>query len=292
MQLRSRYLMLGAGSAAVLLSGCNPDWNLGAGRLDLAVTDAPVDFADAVVVVFTGVTMHSDATGRIELTFEEPKAIDLLALQGGESAALVSDQRIQGGQYDWVRLEVAAQPGTSDSYIDIGGARYDLEIPDGAESGLEWSGGLTIPVDDTAKYTVDFDLRQSIAFENQTYRLTPTLRWVENEATGAISGTVDASLVTVDCHGAVYAYEGADVTPGDVGGEGQGPVTSAIVDTDATGKVAYGYDIGFLENGDYTLSFTCEADHDDPDSADVLNWAGTQNVTVTAGQVSEAHFGY
>ena len=276
--------------AAVALSACNPDWNLGAGRLSLAVTDAPVDFADSVVVVFSGVTLYSESVGRIELTFDEPKAIDLLDLQGGESAALLSEVKIQGGQYDWIRLDVSAQPGNSDSYIEIGGARYDLEMSEHAESGLTWSNGLTVPVDRTAKYTVDFDLRQSIVHEDQSYRLNPSLRWVDNTETGGVGGTVSSGLVTGDCHGAVYVYEGADVSPGDVGGEGQEPVTSAIVHTAATGTVAYGYDIGFLNYGEYTLSFTCEADADDPDSTDVLNWSGTQNVTVTAGQITEAHF--
>ncbi|GGX50495.1 DUF4382 domain-containing protein [Saccharospirillum salsuginis] len=275
---------------AVLLGGCNPDWNLGAGRLSLAVTDAPVDFADSVVVVFTGVTLYSESIGRIELTFDEPKSIDLLDLQGGESAALLSDVKIQGGQYDWVRLDVSAQPGNSDSYIEIGGARYDLELSEHGESGLTWSSGLSVPVDRTAKYTVDFDLRQSIVHHGQTYRLDPSLRWIANAVTGGVSGTVSSGLVTGDCHGAVYAYAGSDVTPGDVGGEGQAPVTSAIVHTEATGTVAYDYDIGFLNYGEYTLSFTCEADTDDPESADVLNWSGTQNVTVTAGQITEAHF--
>lgn len=291
MNIMGKFGCIGAGLAALILTGCNLELAPEPGRLDLDITDAPVDSAEKVVVVFTGVTLQAEDGTRIELDFNEPKELDLLSLQNGETASLLDEQELKSGDYEWIRLLVMANGVSSNSYIEVDGARHQLVIPSGSETGLKLVSGFTVDSEETTHVTIDFDLRKSVVLANDEYKLKPALRLVDNSEAGHISGTVDNSLIGPDCHGAVYAFSGADVTPGDMGGLAEEPVTTTLVDTDETGVTTYEYDLSFLNAGDYTLSFTCEADQDDPEAADSLMWEGTQTVTVTADQTTEAHFG-
>lgn len=68
--------------SALLLAACAGESGNRTGTLALSITDAPVDGADQVVVEFTGVTIQGDS-GRTDIDYVSPMAIDLLALQGG-----------------------------------------------------------------------------------------------------------------------------------------------------------------------------------------------------------------
>jgi len=86
-----------------------------------------------------------------------------------------------------------------------------------------------------------------------------------------------------DCaySGAVYVYEGADVTPTDlnVNAETDGPLLVVPVSDDNDGQ--YRYTAAFLPAGDYTLGYSCQLDDNETD--DVLEFDGIQTVTVVAG---------
>jgi hypothetical protein len=41
-----------------------------------------------------------------------------------------------------------------------------------------------------------------------------------------------------------------------------------------------------LNAGGYTIAFTCQADVDDPESSNDINFVGTDNVSVAAGLVA------
>jgi len=273
------------------LSACGGDSD-DRGEPTPAVTDAPVDSAAAVVVEFTGVELHGPA-GTQQITFDAPKRIDLLTLTGNASENILDATTLPAGEYQWLRLTVNAQRQVIDSYIDLeNGARHSLYIPSGAQTGLQLHTGFVIPVGGHADFTIDFDLRKSVhAPENAAddYVLRPSLRIVSNVEVGSIAGGVAGALVTAECTPVIYLFSGHDVVPDDEDGSEPSPLTSAIPQLDAqSGEFAY--EIGFVEEGDYTITFNCDGANDDPLRDDVLEFAGTRNISVVADETARADF--
>lgn len=277
----------------LLLSGCfgDDDKFSATGSLNLGITDAPVDEASKVVVKFTGVELKH-ANGTISThDFATAKTIDLLALQGGASEWLLQGKTLTSGHYEWLRLKVVSDQASTDSYIELpNGQQYPLYVPSGNQTGLKLVSGFDVPAGGTASFTIDFDLRKSVVKPSgsSAYKLKPALRLLDNNQVGVIDGTVASGLITQGCVPAVYLFEGASVTPDDVDGVALDPIASAAVKANTSG--GYDYRIGFVAAGSYTLSFTCQAALDDPELNDALSFSGTQNVTVTAGQVITANF--
>jgi hypothetical protein len=277
--------------------------NTSTGTLNLDITDASVDAAMAVVVEFTGVELQHSGGERIDYDFvddlgdPEPRQIDLLALTGGTTEILLEDVTLTAGDYSWIRLKVNAERGVIDSYIDLlDNTRHSLYVPSGANSGLKLNRGFNVPEDGMASFTIDFDLRKSVHYPSNNeddYILRPTLRLVDGNTDGALSGIVTGIENDPDCTdnlesiGAVYVFETADVVD-DVDGVGD-PVTSAIVPNDGV----YSYTVAFLPQGDYRIDFTCDADIDDnakDADADItdgpVDFAGETVVTITAGKTT------
>ena len=275
----------------------------GTGTISLNVTDAPIDKAAEVVVEFSGVTLKPAGGEDIVFTFDPPKSIDLLALQGTLSQPLLENEVIPAGDYNQIRLHVNAEDNVVDSYIvlTVGGAQEELKVPSGSQSGLKLNTPFTVDPDtsnvgvgDFTTYTIDFDLRKSIvnpSAPNQPYFLKPSLRLVQNADIGSISGTVDVNLLdfAAGCSdddlttgNAIYAYAGADVAVIDDVGSATGPLTTALVALN-TDTGLYEYEIGFIKAGTYTLAFTCQADNDLETDDDIV-FSAPINVTVEAGQ--------
>ncbi len=168
---------------------------------------------------------------------------------------------------------------------------HALFIPSGNQQGLRLVQGFTVTQNGNVDFTIDFDLRKSVvspAGLGGPYILRPALRMVDNTEVGAIEGTVDVSLVVPDCGPAVYIYEGADVTPSDTRTD-SGPLASGLVELDTEGQ--YVYRVAFLEEGDYTVAFTCEADLDGPETAEDISFTGgVANATVDADTTTTVDF--
>jgi len=281
------------------------------GTLNLGLTDASVDKAKAVVVEFTGVQLQSAGGDRIDHDFVDevtgdpaPRQIDLLALTGGTTELLLDGITLNAGRYNWIRLKVNAEPGVIDSYIDLlDGTQHSLYIPSGAETGLKLNRGFDVPEDGMASFTIDFDLRKSVHYPSGLDGdriLRPTLRLVDDNTAGALTGTVASGIITTDpdCDGveyvgAVYVFDNGDAVD-DLDGTGD-PVTSAKVSNDGV----YSYTVAFLPEGDYSIAFTCDADIDDPGKdADTdtdppdgpVNFIGETTVTITAGKTTTHNF--
>lgn len=286
-------------TAAGLMTACSGGGSSGSasGTFSLAVTDAPVDSAVAVVVEFTGVSIKPADGEVIEFNFTEPRQIDLLQLQGSLSDGLVSDQEVPAGNYEWVRLHVNAEnDGVLDSYIERDdGTQQELRIPSGSQSGLKLVRGFTIAAGGAADFTVDFDLRKSITDPGgmPSAILKPALRLVDNLTVGSIEGSVSFDLINAQCadpindDGSVYVFTGADLTPMDVQGSATDPIASALVNLV---DESYIYEVGFLPEGSYTVAYTCDAGTDDPEAADTLNFIGAKTVVVVADMPSSADF--
>jgi hypothetical protein len=289
------YLILGS-MAITSLIGCDGGADAdsaGGGRggvqngfLNLSVTDAPIDGASAVWIQFDGIELKPESGPSITVNFDKPMKVNLLSLQGVNSAQMLFNETLPSGDYNWVRLLVtAADDGVLDSYIVLNdGAMHDLDIPSGDETGLKITGGLSITPNTSTNMTIDFDLRKSITMTGMgAYKLSPALKLIKDKDAGSIVGSVDVDALCPDLIGnGVYLFDGFDVTPDDVDNNDPEPVASAIVSLNiSTGT--YDYSFGFIPFGQYTAAFTCEADKDDPitDDATVV-FISTTNVELTS----------
>ncbi len=280
----------------LIIGGCGGEESAAPepGTLTLAVTDAPVDFAQRVVVFFAAVEIKP-ATGE-SFMVDVNDQIDLLALAGGGSEIILNNITLDAGHYNWLRLEVNAVATMMDSFIVLDdGSEHSLFIPSGDETGLKLIGGFDVPAGGNASFTLDFDLRKSV--HNPIgllpdYILRPTLRIIDNgvngDPVGSISGEIGNNLIfnelCINGSGnAVYIFSGHDSFIDDVDGIAPDPVDSAVVTLD-TNTGAHVYMIDNLPVGDYTIAFTCEAGDDDPTTDDdILFLGGTFNITIVEG---------
>lgn len=276
--------------AAVAIAGCGSGGSGGAdsGTLTLRVTDAPVDMANRVVVIFNGVEIQPAEGQRLSFPFAEPKEIDLLAQSGGASEVILNSVSLPAGAYNWIRLDVNAEKGVLDSFIEFTDLSVEsLWVPPGNETGLHLNNRFTVPAGGSADFALDFDLRKSVHDPKgfADFILRPTIRMVDNVRVGKIAGIVNATLLDTSAYAtnAVYVYSG-DVTPDDVGGNPE-PVNTGIVDK-TTGE----YVVGFLLEGQYTVAFTNQADLDSSDTDDAIDLILPALVSVTAGKTSRHDF--
>ena len=262
------------------------------GRLTLRITDSPVTSAKRVVVEFTGLEIKPKGAAGPEVFDFAPRQIDLLALDGGGSEILLSDEMLPAGEYESIRLKVNAGRNASDSFIELDdGSIHPLFIPSGNQTGLKLIRGFTIGAGSTHNFTIDFDLRKSVIHPpglGDPYLLKPVLRLVNNLEVGAIEGTVAPALVVDGCMPAVYLFTGADVVPDDIGSATPPLATTAVNLDDATG--AWRFKVAFVPAGPYTLGFTCAADDDGAETDDAITFAAPINATVTAGQTTTVEF--
>ena len=286
--------ILGATLLTGSMLGCDSGSTAGTGKLTLRITDAPVDGAEHVYVAFAGVEIKA-GNEIIDITYDAPRQIDLLALTGGVAETIVDGYTLPAGQVQWVRLKVVSTDATEssdptdDTYIVVNGVSHPLTIPSGDQNGLKLNRPITIPDGGVATFTIDFDLRKSVHQDSNGYKLRPTLRLVDNSTDGALNGTVDTSMMSRYCDegdmAAIYVYEG-DVATNDIDDDNSvQPVTTANVNM-TTGS----YTVAFLPSGNYTAAFTCNAGNDVPDTDDEVNFYGKTMVTITAGQTTTQGF--
>ena len=279
--------------SSLLLFGCGGNNSSDRGVLSLSLTDAPVDNATAVVVEFTGVEIKPKNGSATRYTLDEHKTVNLLALQNGVSTSLI-DLTLDAGEYNWIRLLINAEEGLTDSYIELqDGTRWPLHIPSGAETGLKLHNSFVIAAGSRHNFTVDFDLRKSVNLPKAAgadYLLRPSLRIVDELIVGGIQGAVDASLVTAEgCSdtSAVYLYDGLAAETGEEG-SATAPFTSATVAMNDDGD--YVFHLAFVEAGDYTIAFTCQAGDDLPETIESIVISSAQDVTVLADEVETVSF--
>jgi hypothetical protein len=267
------------------------------GRLNLAITDTPVDGADKVVVAFTGVELMGPG-GQTNFKFTAERKIDLLKLQGDASAKLLDDVAVPAGDYQWIRLDVVE----ADSYlVTSAGGTFPLFVPSGSQSGLKLMSGFTVAQGSIADFIIDFDLRKSLTLDNHggttTYTLNPVLRLIDMQQVGSVSGTIASTLSiggtlinATNCSPTVYVYSGSTAIPEGYAvflTGGTAPLTSATVSLDNTSG-EYGYTVGFLAPGTYTLAVTCAAA--DTAGATSLAFSASKPATVTADSTTIVDF--
>jgi hypothetical protein len=271
-------------SGNTVVSGSGPS-------LALRVTDAPIDNAVSVVLSFTEVRLRNTNGNWTTHTFNTPKSIDMLQLQGTNTADLFVDKLVDVGDYDEIRLLVDGAPMAN--YIDLGTSIVELKIPSGSSSGLKIKGDFSVLENRPTSLVMDLDLRQSItvAGNSGNYILKPVVRLVSESDVGHVRGMVSSSLLTapscsdglVDTFNAVYVYDGHNVTPDDIDQsppQTSGPMATSSISYDSA-SMSYIFEAAFLPAGDYTIALTCNADAEDLDNGnDDLKFFNIQNITV------------
>jgi len=259
---------------ALGVGACGGGGAVDTGQMKLAVADAPVDGAQAVVVKFTGIELTADSGNPVQITFPQPKSIDLLN-QSGTASAVLFDQPIPAGSYGQIRVMVVADGDPGNSYITLSdGTMHGLQVPSGFESGLKLVSGFTVSSSGVVDYTIDFDLRKAITCppgQAPACFLKPTEKLVDNTTVGNIQGAVDNTLVPDGCTPGIYLYSGTVSAPEDINSaaassDDNQPRASKLLA--ANTSTPYYYQFTFLSPGTYTLAFTCQADQDSPDQAD------------------------
>ena len=277
---------------SISMTACGGGNVQGTGTVEVGITDAPVDSAEAVVIHFTEAILHGP-DGNTTVPVTDPvtgdpgRSIDLLQLQGGMWTGLFTDV-VTAGQYSWIRLTLDL----SQSYIQINGQQYALRCTSCENNGYRLNRSFTVATDSTMALMLDFDLRKSITDPSSSldYILRPTVRVVETVASGVITGEIDPSLIAnlggfTGC--SVYAFEGNDALLDDVyipidmaiPAEQNNPISTAMVYENNI----YQYTLSFLPAGNYTVALTCDADMDSAATDDTLTFSDSVNVSVIAG---------
>jgi len=303
-------ILLSSLISATLLTGCNSGTSQSdespTGHLSVNITDAPIDGASNVIIKFTGLSIKPESGPAIQIDFADgPKQIDLLDLQGSLSQALLTNEEVNAGKYNWIRLDVVTDPNANNSgtpasldysYITIDGINQALYIPSGNQTGLKLNTPFTIPEDGAIAVTIDFDLRKSILPPNnnkQAYKLKPSLRLVVNDQIGHINGSFvgGTALAVQDCTEnsyAVYLYGGHDITPDDIDDIDPNPVVTSLTTLNQANDQAY--ELGFVPAGNYTIAYTCNAQADLAESSEDVIFLGASNTSVIAGQTTTHNF--
>ncbi len=274
------------------------------GTVSFGVTDAPATEFSNVTVAFTEIRLKPEDGDWISFPLDGFEDQNLLELQGGVSAPLITDEEVPAGNYTELRLIVD----TDNSFVKLeseGDSTYTLAVPSGEQSGLKLKGDFIVAADTSTDFTVDFDVHKSIVNPQGNsladYLLKPSMRLVNNLEVGSISGLVDYAQINstrgegdtennlADCQyeGSAYIFSGADAQPSDlnVNNDTGNPLLVLPVAPDDQSNL-YTYTAGFLPAGEYTVSYSCQLDDNEAD--DPLEFDGTQNVTVVAGETAQA----
>ncbi|MDH3390046.1 MAG: DUF4382 domain-containing protein, partial [Gammaproteobacteria bacterium] len=187
----------------------------------------------------------------------------------------------------------------ADNFVEENdGGIAPLLISGGSGSGIALQQDFVIPAAQASSFIIDIDLRQSVRSPSNApiYRLNPVMRLAMSGMTGGIRGEVDSSKLTatppacsdtqVGTYNAVYVFEGHDVKPDDINQLGNNTepfATTAITYDGASGK--YLYEAAFLPAGNYTVAVTCNANLDDLEADDNLQFFDIRNVTVVKNNI-------
>ncbi|MGX5915720.1 DUF4382 domain-containing protein [Aliidiomarina sp. Khilg15.8] len=302
------------------LAGCNSDSTPddSTATFSFAVSDAAVDSAAQVMVCFSGVELVGNGLPPQEFTvggeggavppndlclddtgnpIPDTVGVDLLSLQGANAEALVSGAEVPAGDYGQMRLEFSE----AGSFIELDdGTTRPLGVP----SGKLRLDGVTLTANQTFNYTLEFDLRRAVIAPPglDNYVLKPRgLRLVNNASVGHIEGEVAESLLmNSECTvapedtsvpvAAVYMYQGHDLSLDELTDNNEDESSYASISVFFDGAAAYPFEIGYIEEGDYSIALTCDT-NDDPEAVDDLTFEYVENITIEANSTLELSLG-
>lgn len=313
-------------SSAILLAlvGCGSDNDKNdniaqpqMAKFTLGVSDAPVTGLKAVNVVFDSITLRTQ--GGEEFTFEtredddetKPEMVNLLDYTGDDVFALLEDEEVPAGEYQWIRADVI-NGDTNDLTMTSHVVYEDDSIEPLIVKRKGNDGVGEIQLDGFTlnqagnEFVIEFDLKKSLVDPQNSSEIVLKPRGVrlENLAESQdIEGTVSDVLIA-NCETdniaiaaedgsfghAVYLYSSDVETPMDnyEVNENETPADAPL----ATANVVfdsednqYEFELAFIQPGDYQLAYTCAAHIDDAEAEDQeFTLHQIKPVTVTSGE--------
>ncbi len=261
------------------------DPNAPKGQLKVGITDAPIDNAEISGAFVTITEVRLD--GKRYDAFQGPKTINIAELTNGNSLTLGEGQ-FQAGTYskltfilDYEKDQFGNAPGTY--LLKVDGTKSKLGISGNSRNSIDINTKpFTIAQNATTDLMIDFDLRKAIKAGNEnaqksysfvTYgELQSSIRVVNKEATGTISGQMSGYNQTIMGNVVAYVYKKGEFNQnsevkgqGDSSVEFKNAVTSSKVDGNGNFKVS------FLEEGDYEIHFASYKASGDTNSSATLN---------------------
>ncbi|MBD1389180.1 DUF4382 domain-containing protein [Neiella sp. HB171785] len=300
-------------------SGDNPTTSL----FSLAISDAPVDDANKVVITIDRVTLRNPSGDDVVFdTFNNSEEgivdadtvqIDLLEYAGSKQFQILEDERILAGDYSDMLLEILDEDETLSYVEETDGSIKPIKVP---SDELKLGSFTIVEADQTQAFTVEFNLRKSMTYKPgpDEYNLKPRgVTLVETSQSGTIGGNVDwnAMLAEPSCASSghlVYLYSGVGVSQANMSDEfdsedsNNGAPSGAIAPFASTAVAMdeetglYSYEFGFVPVGDYTLAYACDLGEggDDPDIYDGIDipnpLSSVAEVTLTAGGSARVDF--
>lgn len=290
----------------------------GINQVSFAVSDYPVDNAEAVVITIEQITLNLPGDDVVIDSFpaddpDDPDVdsiqVDLLDYQGLDSKIVVDVMDLEVAEYQNMRLSIVSED-VSASYVqEIGGARKPIKVP----SGELKLGRFEVIDGDPQVFVIEFNLFRSLTYNPgpDRYILKPTgVRIVDVEEAAVVAGFVNEDLFVGDpeCEGkdevaegnVMYLYQGHGLDTDELG-----DAFDPDLDTDAAADYLApyavqavaddgSYAIAYVPAGDYTLAFSCDAEDDDPDYHDGIDIpvpsTEITEISLSAGEGLECHF--
>lgn len=274
---RGGIARLGTLGLLALLAGCE-----GEVTTDLA-TELPADpNITQVVANLRGVEFSTSSGGTETLEFTSGEQVDLIDLADDNGVLrLFTNEQLSDGSYTGVRLLFDADR-ADDAFVSTSaGTQFPLNLTDGDYASLSFS--IEDNENSSESFTLLLDLRKSLSFDDDSdeYTLTPVMRTVETSEMSRIEGNVSVNCPAGDSleRGAVYLFQGRDITPDDIDGAGVEPFATAPVFTSTTGA-GFFYALRYLPAGDYTLAVTCSGNDEEPTTDEDLQFRNVVNVSL------------
>jgi hypothetical protein len=271
---------LGVLGLLTLLAGCQ-----GEVTMDLG-TELPADPNITQVVAYVRGLEFTTSSGTKTLEFSDSEQIDLLDLADDNGVLrLFTSEELSEGTYTGVRL-LFDEDRADDAFVSTGsGTQFPLNFVAGDYASLSFS--VEDNENSTDSFTLLLDLRQSLSFndDDDEYTITPALRAVETGEMSRIEGDVSVTCPAGDSleRGAVYLFQGNDVTADDIDGAGVEPFATAPVFTSTQGD-SFFYALRYLPAGDYTLALSCRGNDEDPATDEDLQFRNAVNVNLDDGE--------
>lgn len=145
----------------LVIAGCDSvdDGTEGEASLSVLMTDAPFpfDLVESAEVTITGVSVETDAEGRVEL-FDGSETLNLLDLVGGVTTQLADEVDVPAGVYERILVEVSRASVTLDN-----GETFEVTVPSGTIRVL--LGDIVLDEGEAATILLDFDVSRSFVVQ-------------------------------------------------------------------------------------------------------------------------------
>ena len=203
------------------------------GQLIVQLTDAPIDdLINVNIQIDKLILMGNGSPLELDVGLG---TIDLLSLQGGKAADLLSTTRLREGRYSQIKLVLSDK--ISPSGILKSGEKVDVSIPSAEQSGIKINYSFEVISEEKTEIVLDFDLRKSIRKNQNRYVMRPVIRPVNRQMTGQIRGIFQDSHL-------ICAFEAGESA--DEGDDCPNAVTSAI-------EIDGAFTLSFLPEGKFHL---------------------------------------